>query len=97
MLRQQQHIVTALAKWWNIDLNNRQTIVKIEPKASRFTFGFQVAIGCSEYAHVQRDVFRTPDTAKSSFFQYAQKLCLQRKFELTDFVKQKCSAFCLLE
>src|ERR1041385_3905134 len=45
----------------------------------------------------QEEYLLSTDATKSSFFQHAQKFCLERKFEFTDLVQQQRSAFSLFE
>src|SRR5689334_22701967 len=97
MLGEQQYVVASFVQWWNIDLNNRQAVVKIEPEMTRFALCFQIAIGSSEHAHVERNVFQPTDATKRALFQHAQEFRLQREFELTDFVEQERAAFSLFE
>src|SRR5205085_71505 len=64
VVRQQQNIVTSFAQRRNVDLDDRETIVKVETKSSGFTFSFQIAVRGCEHSHVQGNVLQTTDAAK---------------------------------
>ena len=87
VLRQQQDVVTAFAKWRDIDLNNRETIIKVESKRPASLSVFKSRLDAPA-RDVKRNVFQATDTTESSFFQDAQSFACKRKFQLTDFIEQ---------
>ena len=57
----EQDVVTSFPQWWDVDLNNREAIIKVEPETSGFTFSFQIPIRGGKHAHVQWNIFQAAD------------------------------------
>src|SRR5262249_54867223 len=72
MLGKKYDVVTTLPKRRDIDLYNRQSVVKIEAKAARLAFRLEVAIRSCDYSNIQREVSQSADASKRPFFQNAQ-------------------------
>src|SRR6476469_221145 len=92
LLGDPQHIFRPVAQRRNFQLELRKTMVKIAAKAAGTHMLFQVAIGGRHHANVNTDFFAAPKTIVGNAIQYAQKLYLDFKIEIANFIKEQ-SAF----
>src|SRR5215510_8985802 len=94
---EQQHVIAALAQRRQIDLDDGEAVVKVEPESPSLAFGLQVAVGGGDYAHVERQILQSADSPERAFFEHAQQLRLQADLEFADLVQKDRSALGLLE
>src|SRR5262245_55705128 len=97
MLPKQNYVVSAVAERRDIDLNDRQPVIQIEPETSNVAFLFQISIRSGDNPHVQRDVLQTSDSAERALLEDPEQLGLQAQVELAYFVEEQCSAISLFE
>src|SRR3954447_14513898 len=76
LLGNPEHIFWPIAQRRNFQLELRQAMVKITAETAGTHMAFQVAIGCSHYAHINADFLAAAQAIVGNSIQHAQKFYL---------------------
>src|SRR5438046_3313431 len=88
MVYQKRHVFQTFTQGWNLDWNNRQTIVKIFAKGPVFQRRQKGLVRRADHADVYRRALIVADATDFSLLQNAQQFCLQLWRHGIDFVEK---------
>src|SRR5262249_18613325 len=86
---EQRDVVLAIAKRWQFNREQAQTIIEVLAEPPGLHLTFQDAIGGGDNSHVHTPGPFFPDALKLSLLQHPQKLGLERKRNLPDFIQEQ--------
>src|SRR5690606_37048973 len=91
----QDDVVAPLSQRRQLDMDHRESIEEISPKPTGVHLHFQIAVRCTEKAHVYFDKRRFADWRKRLLLDHAEKLGLQRERKFANFIEKGGAAICL--
>jgi hypothetical protein len=82
-------VLFAVAKGRHLNWKQAQAVVQVFSESPNLHLAFQGTIGCRDDSNVDTSRPFFPDTLELSVLENAQKLCLERKWNFSDFIEEQ--------
>src|SRR4029077_14483560 len=92
IVHEQRHVFTSITKWRDLDWENIQSVKQVFAKLVVADHAVQVAVRCSNQAHIDMCGSCASQTFKFPLLKRTQQLWLQVEADVADFVQKETAA-----
>ena len=97
MIHEKRNVALTVVQCRNIDDNHAETMIEVFSKMAFCNFFLKILICRCQHTHIHNYILVTSHSREFLFLKDSEHLCLRSERHVTDLIKEKSTAVCLLE